>query len=113
MLFYMFCWVSGARLFSWFLDLRKKDNVTMARSGVSILLYLSAMFLSVFIPFPAAGITTEVLDKAYPGRESGLWEHSPQQALLAGMFYFGILGLWEFAAPFKGDHKVQPSTLDI
>lgn len=101
MLLSMFCWVTGSRLLSGFVFMKDHANAAMIRSCVSVLLYLSAVFLSVFVSIPPGGISADVLDKVYPGRGSGIWEQNPQQALLAGVYYFGLLGAWELVAPFK------------
>lgn len=104
-LFGVFCWVTASRLLSMFLDTKHDSNTMMARSGVSVMLYVSAAFLSIFVRIPRAGLTPEVLNAVYPGRGSGEWEQNPQQALLAGMFYFGLLGLWELCAPFRAEKR--------
>ena len=105
-LFYLFCWITASRLLSMFLDARAGTRVAKTRSGVSVALYLSSLFLSVFVPIPRAGLTLAVLAQIYPDRPSGgVWTENPQQALFAGMFYFGLLGLWELLASFRADRK--------
>lgn len=104
-LFGIFCWVTASRMLSMVLDTKQDSNTMMVRSGVSGMLYVSGAFLSIFVRIPRAGITPEVLNAVYPGRGSGEWEQNPQQALFAGMFYFGLLGLWELVAPFMPEKK--------
>ncbi|MFC1845112.1 hypothetical protein ACFLZ5_10035 [Thermodesulfobacteriota bacterium] len=104
-LFWIFCWVTVSRFLAMFFDAEDGAHIMMQRSGVSALLYISSAFLSIFIRLPRAGLTEEVLNKIYPGRGGGEWERDPQQALLAGMVYFGFLGLWELLAPFLAHRK--------
>jgi hypothetical protein len=104
-LFSIFCWVMGSRFLSMILDARYGSRVMSTRTKISALLYLCCMFLSVLVRIPRGGLTDEVLNTVYPGRGGGIWEQDPQQALLAGMAYFGLLGLWELYAPFRANSK--------
>lgn len=99
MLFWTFCAVTVSRVLSLF-STPAAARQMIARSVVSAVLYLMCVFLSVFVMFPRAGLTREVLDRVYPDRGSGVWERDPQQALVAGMIYFGLLGLWELRQAF-------------
>ncbi len=99
-LFWIFFWVTISRFLAVIFDSENGLRQMIYRSIISVVLYLFSVFLSVMVRIPRAGLTEEVLDKVYPGRGSGEWEKDPQQALLAGMVYFGILGLWELFAPF-------------
>lgn len=55
--------------------------------ALSVIVYLAAVFITTFIPMPALGIT----DAAWtpPANSGGLWNQKPQQALAAGLLYFG------------------------
>jgi hypothetical protein len=55
--------------------------------GLSVAVYLAAVFLTVFIPMPALGINETVWTA--PSNSGGLWNEKPQQALAAGLIYFG------------------------
>ena len=99
-LFWIFCWVTASRFLTIFFYPEDGPRMMLYRSGVSAMLYISSAFLSIFIRLPRAGLTEEILNNVYPGRGSGEWESEPQQALLAGMLYFGFLGLWELVSPF-------------
>ncbi|MFC1844795.1 hypothetical protein ACFLZ5_08405 [Thermodesulfobacteriota bacterium] len=104
-LFWIFFWVTTSRFLAMFFDTKDGPRIMIRRSAVSVFLYVSSAFLSIFIRLPRAGLTEEVLNNVYPGRGSGEWERDPQQALLAGMVYFGFLGLWELVAPFLAHRK--------
>ncbi|MFC1497939.1 hypothetical protein ACFLS1_05635 [Verrucomicrobiota bacterium] len=104
-LFWIFCWVTTSRFLTMLFNAKDGPRMMIYRSGVSVLLYVSSAFISVFVKLPRGGITKEVLNQVYPGRGSGEWEKNPQQALLAGMLYFGFLGLWELVAPFLANRK--------
>jgi len=105
-LFWIFLWVTASRLLTPIFNPEEGSRLMLYRSFISVVLYIFSAFLSVLVIIPRAGLTGQVLDRVYPDRGSGIWEQDPQQALLAGMVYFGILGLWELAAPFLADkHK--------
>ena len=108
-LFWIFCWVTVSRLLTMILDARYGSRIMTARTKISALLYLCCMFLSCVVRIPRGGLTREVLDAVYPTRGDGIWETDPQQALLAGMVYFGLLGLWELTAPFLARRKKRLS----
>jgi hypothetical protein len=65
------------------------------RSGISIIYYLLAVFLSIFIAWPRLGITSSIISDVYPERGSGHWESHPEAALAAGIIYFTLLGITE------------------
>jgi hypothetical protein len=70
-------------------------TLTLARSGISAMLYLVVAFVSVLVPFPEGGLDSSVLNAVYPDRGDGEWEREPQRALAAGALYFGVLALVE------------------
>ncbi len=104
-LFWIFCWVTVSRLLTMIQDARYGSRMMTDRTLISVLLYLFCALLSAVVRIPRGGLTPEVLDAVYPSRGEGIWEQDPQQALLAGMVYFALLGLWEFTAPFLADRK--------
>jgi len=94
----LICTFSGIMIPRWLGILFDSDQARaqqIKRSGMSVMLYVGVVFLTVFVPFPAGGLTGEVLNRVYPDRGRGIWEQSPQQALVAGIIYFGALGLME------------------
>jgi hypothetical protein len=100
----LICTFSGIMIPRWLGILFDSDQARaqqIKRSGMSVMLYLGVAFLSVFVPFPAGGLTPEILNQVYPNRGRGIWEQSPQQALAAGIIYFGVLGLMELIAALK------------
>ncbi len=53
-----------------------------------VVLYLTAAFMTVLIPFPRLGLTDGVVASLdLPG--SGLWIDKPHRVMAAGVFYFG------------------------
>jgi len=65
------------------------------RAAYGTVVYLLCVGLTVVTEFPQMGITKEVLDAVYPTRGGGLWERYPQNAIVGGALYFGIMGLLE------------------
>lgn len=84
-----------------FTDSDNAKQQQIIRSRNSVMLYLGAVFLSVFVHFPAGGLTQEILDRVYPHRGHGLWERSPQQALVAGAIYFIAIGIVEMVTALR------------
>ena len=87
-----------------------EDTMTRAeghrRMVVSALLFLALAFATVFVPMPAGGLDSALLDQVWADRGGGLWEQRPQQALAMGFAYFLLLGCVELQRPgprwFKG-----------
>jgi hypothetical protein len=102
-LLYVFLSVTIYRLIGLIMDKKDDAGITQKRSAVSVFLFLCSFFVSLGVQIPPAGITPEVLKAVMPEGGGGAWWDHPQQALLAGMLYFGLLGLWEFLVPFKED----------
>ena len=75
-------------------------DAAMQRSGISVLYYLLAVFLSVLVPWPELGVTSSIVSDVYPDRGSGHWERNPETALAAGVVYFGLLGVTELVMAF-------------
>lgn len=65
------------------------------RSGIGVMVYLLAVFGTVFLPLPEWGITRAVVAEVYPGRGGGLWEQQPHRAIAGAAFYFGLMGVLE------------------
>ena len=76
------------------------------RSGMSVLFYLIAVFVTLFAPIPELGITSSVLNDVYPDRGSGAWERDPEIALAAGVLYFSMLGIAELWSGFHKERDV-------
>lgn len=76
------------------------------RSGISVLFYLIAVFVTLFMPIPELGITSSVLNDVYPDRGSGAWERDPEIALAAGILYFSLLGIAELWGGFHKERDV-------
>jgi len=63
-------------------------------------LYVMGAMLTVFIPFPAFGITKEII--AQQGfTATGLWVEKPHRVIAMGVFYFGILGYCELTGKLR------------
>lgn len=72
----------------------KAANVVMAGWALTVMAYLGCCFLTVFVPLPRLGITSEVVTRqAFSG--SGLWIDQPHTAIAFGTFYFLVVGLGE------------------
>lgn len=97
----VFILVMLGRLSSHFFQPEQSKYAIQYHLGLSIMLYLGAVFASVFIKVPRGGITYGILNDVYPDRGSGHWETHPQQALFAGVLYFGVLGLLELRLALK------------
>jgi len=67
----------------------------LLRSGVGVVFYLGAVFLTLFIPVPEGGLDHGVLEQVYPNRGSGVWERQPEVAIAAGVLYFTAMGVFE------------------
>lgn len=67
----------------------------LARSAAGITAYILIAFITVFVPFPELGVTSEVLSEVYPNRGGGVWEQHPEQAIAGAILYFGLMGLFE------------------
>lgn len=73
----------------------------LSRSGFGALVYMAAVFGTIFIPIPELGITHEVLERVYPDRGGGEWEQNPEIAIAAGIIYFSALALYELYLAWK------------
>ncbi|MEQ9451039.1 MAG: hypothetical protein RJQ07_05590 [Pseudomonadales bacterium] len=82
-----------------------------ARSGFAAVIYLGAVFATLFLPIPEFGITNTVLAEVYPQRGGGVWEREPERAIAAGACYFGVLGIAELCWPQK-DKDQRPAIVD-
>jgi hypothetical protein len=67
----------------------------LGRSAIGIVCYLLVAFGSVLLPIPEWGITSSVVELAYPDRGGGIWELEPQRAIAAAAVYFLLMGLAE------------------
>ena len=67
----------------------------LIRSGFGAVVYMAAVFGTIFIPIPKLGITHDVLESVYPNRGGGEWEQNPEIAIAAGIIYFSALALFE------------------
>ena len=65
------------------------------RSAFGTMVYMTAVFGTLFIPVPELGVTHDVLEQVYPDRRGGEWEQNPEIAIAAGIFYFSVLALYE------------------
>ena len=95
MLFWTFSGIMVPRWIGTVIDSDKANEQQVRRSRTSVMLYLGVIFLSVLIRFPRGGLTPEILDSVYPDRGTGVWEQHPQQGLVAGIIYFGAMGIAE------------------
>lgn len=71
------------------------------RSGIAVMFYLLAVFLSVLVPWPELGVTYSVINEVYPDRGGGEWERNPETALAAGVVYFTAIGFSELVTGFR------------
>ncbi len=78
----------------------------LVRSGVGVTAYLGSVFLTLFVPLPQGGITSDVLAQVYPDRGGGAWERHPEIAIAAGVLYFTVMGVFELAATLRGAKRV-------
>jgi len=100
-LFWTFLAVMIPRWVSLFLDPPGAFTQQIIRSVFSVVFYIGVVILSVAVQFPAKGLTPQVLDQVYPGRGKGIWEQTPQQALVAGAVYFFLIGLVQLITAFR------------
>lgn len=77
------------------------EAISQRRMIASVLLYLGLMFATLLLPVPRGGVTSSVLQRVWPDRGGGAWEHRPEKALAMGMAYFLGLGLVEIRPPRK------------
>jgi hypothetical protein len=95
-LLYSFGFIMLSRLLNSFHKPSKQEGaIYVARSATSGALYILLALFSVVIPWPAGGITPEILNHVYPERGSGIWQQEPQRALAVGAIYFFCMGLFE------------------
>ncbi len=76
-------------------DIVEQSAETMLRFIAEIVLLILAVLVSVVIPWPALGLTPEVLDRCFPDRGTALFAAEPQRALVAGIIYFPLAALVE------------------
>lgn len=100
---WMFCWVMVSRLFTAFLDGESAAIMMILRPLiVHIPLCLFSVLLAIFVRFPRGGLTPEVIEAVYSGEDPDtIGYQNPQQVLLAGVVYFGLLGLLECVPPLN------------
>jgi hypothetical protein len=73
----------------------------LSRSAFGTMVYMAAVFATLFIPVPELGVTHEVLEQVYPDRRGGEWEQNPEIAIAAGIIYFSALALYEIYLVWK------------
>ena len=72
----------------------------------SLVIYLFAVFLTTYAPWPALGITSNVIQNQ-GFAERGLWVEQPYRALAACVIYYSGVGLWQLHAGFRVWKKLQ------
>ncbi len=105
MLFLIYSTVMASRWIGVLTHPAEAREAAVKRSGLSVVYYLLATFLSIFIPWPNLGITGSVLREVYPDRGSGHWEVHPESALAAGIIYFTLLGITELYLAWQSQVK--------
>jgi len=86
-------------------------RMMMARSAISIPLYLAVAFFTVFVPVPRLGITAEIAREVMPSNSGGIWIDHPERAICGAAIYFALLGLIEVLWIEKiGDTMEFPGT---
>jgi hypothetical protein len=94
-LLWIFAGIIFGRSLNLLLNPKDSKQAIMARSGISVILYLLVVFGTVFLPIPELGITGSVLSEVYPDRGGGLWEREPERAIAGAALYFFLIGLAE------------------
>jgi hypothetical protein len=75
------------------------ENTEMMKGWASTtIFYLIAVFATTLLPFPALGITPEVIDAADVPGDSGLWVSKPYTVVAAGFLYYTACGLSELSS---------------
>lgn len=100
-LFLVFSAVMVTRWATLLLDPSHAREDAMRRSGMSVVFYLFAVFITLFAPIPELGVTASIVNDVYPHRGGGEWERNPEIALAAGVLYFCLLGIAELWSGFK------------
>jgi len=70
----------------------------MANWGMSVFCYVLSIFVTVFLPIPAFGWTSEYIQHLTTSG-AGLWFEDPQSMLAAGFLYFFVVGVFELYSP--------------
>ena len=107
LLFWTFSGIMLPRWMKLFLEPDTPGEKQGLRSYESFFVYFMAVILFILVPFPRGGLTPAVLNQVYAGRGGGLWEQSPQQALVAGVVYFTLIGLLEVTSPLRKKSFLQ------
>lgn len=105
----IFLGIMASRWLGFFLDSATVRAEQLNRSKVSASLYLLVVTLTVFVPFPAGGLTPEVLGQVYPNRGTGVWAEHPERVFAAGMIYFVGMGVADLLLPFFA--KAKPARI--
>lgn len=96
MLFYSFLWLIGGRFLALLLGISgSATRLLMAHSVVAIMIYMAVTFLSVMLPWPRLGITTEIAARTRVPDASGIWIEEPHRAIGAATVYFVLLAIAE------------------
>ena len=110
-----FLWLLGAK-FAAVLSDRRLGNDGQARQqglwGMSILWYLLAVFVTLFLPVPEFGIIGH--GHTYGILRSGEWVSDPHIVIAAGFIYFSLLGFsklkgWDRAMGRNASRQSLPS----
>lgn len=86
-----------------------RERIYIQKSwAVSTLFYLLFVFVTVFLPLPALGVTDEVI-RLQAFSSSGLWVDEPHRVLAFGFLYFLGTGLSElYSHRWLPDRQLQP-----
>ena len=95
-LFKSFLFVIGGRAVGSLLGISTESQALfLAHSLIGMVLYISMVMTSVFIPWPRRGITEAIAaEQRVPG-SSGLWVEQPHRAIGPAAVYFLLLGVAE------------------
>ncbi len=99
--FGVFVFLMVGRFVTVVISSRESREQLMSRSFDSAVVYLAAVFGSLFLPLPELGLTPEMVDLTYPDHGGGEWERYPHIAIAAGVFYFFVLALLELRFIWK------------
>lgn len=98
MLLYSFLWMIGGRFLALTIGISESDQALVgAHSVVGMVIYFPLVVLSVFLPVPRFGITSEVAAATRMPGSSGAWVDHPHRAIGAATVYFLLLAVAEIA----------------
>jgi hypothetical protein len=98
MLFHSFLWLIGGRFLALLLGISgSATRLLMAHSVVAMMIYIGMVVLSVFLPWPRLGISTEIAARTRVPNASGIWIEEPHRAIGAATVYFVLLAIAELA----------------